>query len=320
MAVLTAITRAEAATILEEHGRGELQGLEGIAAGSVNSNFALVARGERLFLRVYEEQDRAGAESETAMLERIARAGVPTPAPFPRTDGALVSVVRGKPAALFPWRGGAMRCQASVTQEDTYRVGAALARVHVAGAGESRGPGRFRFEDLMARLVRIEADPRFGHLAAPLRDHLSRCQGARDPGLPRGLVHSDLFRDNVLWDKEGEIAALLDFESACDGTYAYDLMVTILAWCVGADFDPALARSLARGYESVRPLATPERAALFVEGSFAALRFTITRITDYAMRDGTDGPRVVKDWRRFSMRFDRLQALGPAGVRALLGA
>jgi homoserine kinase type II len=322
MAVLTSITREEASDLLETHGQGRLATLEGIAAGSVNSNFAIVtASGTRLFLRIYEEQDVVGAGNETAMLERIARAGVLTPSPLPRKDGSLVSVVRGKPAALFPWREGTMRCQAAVTADDGRRVGEALARVHLAAGPETTHPGRFRFEDLMRRLERIESseDAGFRSVAVSLRRELERSHRERDVTLPQGLVHGDLFRDNVLWDKGGRIAALLDFESACEGTYAYDLMVTLLAWCVADDLAPTLARALVCGYESVRPLAEVERQGLWAEGCFAALRFTITRITDYAMRAGADGTRVVKDWRRFAMRFERLRALGSNGLRAALG-
>ena len=124
----------------------------------------------------------------------------------------------------------------------------------------------------------------------------------------------------MLWDSHGDLAALLDFESACEGTYAYDLMVCVLSWCYGADLQPALASAMRGGYEAVRPLAASERDALLIEGSFAALRFTITRITDYGMRAQTAGPRVVKDWRRFQARFDRLRALGSTGLRNALGA
>lgn len=320
MAVLTAIDEGDASELLAAYGL-ELRGIEGIAAGSVNSNFALSTLGERVFLRLYEEQDRAGAERESAMLERLARAGVPTPPPLRRLDGAFVSVVRGKPAAIFPWRDGGMRCQAAVTPEDAGRVGEALARVHVAGAGETAEPGRFGVNELRARLERIEAsgDDRFVPLVPSLRKALERAHAARDRELPAGLTHGDLFRDNVLWDARGEIAALLDFESACAGTYAYDLMVTILAWCFGEGLDARLARAMREGYERVRRLTAAEAAGLHAEAAFAALRFTVTRITDYAMRAGTAGPRVVKDWRRFQERHDVLEALGPEGLRALLG-
>jgi homoserine kinase type II len=322
MAVLTAIEADDARTLLDQYAVAGFQSVEGIPAGSVNSNFAVHLDGKRLFLRIYEEQDRAGAEAETAMLERLAGAGLPTPAPLRRTDGAFVSTVRGKAAALFPWRDGTIRCQASVTSEDARRVGEALARVHVAGAGETRDGGRFQLADLLLRLDRIEGsdDLLFAPLVPSLRVSLRAADAARDPGLPRGLTHGDLFRDNVLWKPGGHLAALLDFESACEGTYAYDLMVTILAWCVGDDLDGRLARAMVAGYCGVRPLGEEERRALWAEGAFGALRFTITRITDYAMRTGATGPRVVKDWRRFMMRFEKLQGLGVDGLRERIGA
>jgi homoserine kinase type II len=322
MAVLTPLTDGDVRLLLPPYALGELEELRGLAAGSVNSNFALMAGGRRMFLRVYEERDWAGAERETAMVARLAAAGVPTPAPLPRIGGGFVSEVRGKPAALFPWCIGTMRCQSSVTVEDALRVGEALARVHVAGMGEPREESRFRFEDLGARLDRIAAagDMRFAGLVPTLRDALTTVNAERDPGLPRGLIHGDLFRDNVLWGQDGRLSALLDFESAGDGTFAYDLMVTVLAWCVGGELDPRLARSMREGYERVRPLAKAEWRALAAEGAFAGLRFAITRITDFAMRAPAGGPAVAKDWRRFMMRFEKLRALGTDGVRHALGA
>jgi homoserine kinase type II len=322
MAVLTVIEEGEAHALLAAYGLGELRAMEGIAGGSVNTNYALVGPAGRVFLRVYEEQDLAGARRETALLERLAAAGVPTPAPLRRTDGEQVSVVRGKAAAIFPWRDGGMRCQAGVTAEDARRVGEALARMHVASQREASIEGRFRYQDLLARLDRIAAsgDATFAPKVPGLRAALEAASAARDPGLPKGLIHGDLFRDNVLWAPGGEIAALLDFESVCDGTYAYDLMVTVLSWCFGDDLDARLARAMLEGYERVRPLTEREKQGLCAEGAFAALRFTITRITDYAMRTGAAGPRVVKDWNRFMKRFEKLQGLGVQGVRALVGA
>jgi homoserine kinase type II len=322
MAVLTAVKDADARALLSAYGQGELRRLEGIAGGSVNSNYALDTTGGRFFLRLYEERSVSGAEAEAAMLERLATAGVPTPAPLRRTDGPHISVLHGKPAALFPWRDGHMRCQAAVSSADARRMGEGLARVHVAGAKEMCDKGRFCLPDLLGRLDRIAAagDARFAPLVAPLRKRLTGTHAERDPSLPGGLIHGDLFRDNVLWDtRSGEIAALLDFESACEGTYSYDLMVTVLSWCYGEHLEPELCRAMREGYETIRPLSAAERRGLLAEGCFAALRFTVTRITDYAMRTDAQGPRVVKDWRRFLKRFETLEALGPDGLHNVLG-
>jgi homoserine kinase type II len=324
MAVHTAISESEALAILAQYGSLELYRVDGVAGGSVNSNFALTTSGERLFLRVYEEQGREGAEHETALLERLAGAGVPTPPPLRRRDGGLVSTIRGKPVALFPWRVGVMRCQATVSAADVRRVGGALARIHVAGRGEAPYPGRFEFPDLLRRLdrIQVEGGAEWAPVVPSLRAALEQTQAARDPRLPRGVVHGDLFRDQVLWGVDGEIAALLDFESACDGTFAFDLMVTVLSWCVGDDLDVDLARAMVEGYQRVRALSEQERDGLAGEGSFAALRFAITRITDFSMRprsaDGTVRP-PTRDWRRFMKRFDKLRTLGAAGLRRTLG-
>ncbi|MDP9003106.1 MAG: homoserine kinase [Myxococcota bacterium] len=322
MAVLTSLTESDARTLLFAYGLGPLRALEGIAGGSVNSNFALESDARRVFLRLYEERDLAGAQRETAMLERLAAAGVPTPAPLRALDGSLVRVLTGKPAALFPWRDGQMRCQAGVTLEEAARIGQALAHVHLAGAGEVCEAGRFGFSELLARVDRVAAsgDPRFAPWVPSLKADLERVHAARQPDLPRGLIHGDLFRDNVLWDPCGEISALLDFESACEGTYAYDLMVTVLSWCVGDELQPELATAMRGGYEGVRRLTDAEKRGIFAEGCFAALRFTVTRITDYAMRTEVAGPRVVKDWRRFLQRFQTLTDLGSEGLARVLGA
>lgn len=322
MAVLTPISDADARAIARAHALGDVVRVDGIPAGSVNSNFALVTCNGKYFLRIYEEQGEEGARAEAALLARLASAGVPTGAPIARADGGgSVSAVGGKPVAIFPWRPGVHRCQASVTGDDCRRVGEALARVHRAGEGAPRAAGRFRYEDLVERTARIAAatDATLAAQSPRLRAKLEEWTARRDPSLPRGLVHGDLFRDNVLWNADGSISALLDFESASDGVLAYDLMVTALAWCYGDALDLALVRAMTLGYESVRPLEARERRGLAAEACAAAVRFTITRVTDYAMRV-TEGPRVIKDWRRFAARLAAIEALGADGLaRAIWG-
>ena len=148
--------------------------------------------------------------------------------------------------------------------------------------------------------------------------------GARDRSLPRGLIHGDLFRDNVLWAPSGEIAALLDFESACEGSYAYDLMVTVLSWCFGDDLDGGpRASSVRDGYARVRPLAEQEAQALGAEGvRFAALRFTRdAHITDYAMRTTSRGAARREGLAALHGSASRCSGTSaPEASRRLLGA
>ena len=321
MAIRTPVSNEELATVVEGFGLPSLARARGVEAGTVNTSYALeLVTGERLFLRLYEEQDALGARREAALLAHLASRGVRTPAPFVPADGSAIRLVAGKPAALFPWVDGTMLCQRAVTAEATFTVGAALAQIHLAGhAPQARlDGGRFQPDHLIERCSRVaqSVDPEARALAGALAEAMRSVRDARSRGAPRGLIHGDLFRDNVLWTtSEGaplRIAALLDFESAHDGPFAYDLAVTILSWCFGDDLDLLLARSMVQGYRSVRELEGADRDALYDEAIFAALRFTITRITD-------DAIRVGKRWQRFVARREALERLGKERLLAGLG-
>jgi homoserine kinase type II len=327
MATYTELAIDQARALGAAFGR-DVAGVAGIPAGSVNSNYRLtLTDGTVLFARVYEEQDAVGAESEARLLDHLAQNGVATPRPLPRRDGAGFTFTlearradpggaATRPVALFPWRDGDILCQARVTPEAAKKVGEKLADVHHAGQTfREPKPGRFRIPDLRVRLERIAAadDPALRAVVPEIRARLDRAERERDSSLPEGVIHSDLFRDNVLWQGD-TLVALLDFESACTGSFAYDLMVTVLSWCYGDDFDERLVRAMFQGYAAKRPLSPGEVAALGTEARIGALRFTITRITDYTMRRGL-GERVMKDYRRFWRRHERVAELGPAFCR-----
>ena len=323
MATYTAIDLDDARIIGRQFGVQPTR-LAAIAAGSVNSNYRLeTAGGPSYLVRIYEEATAVDAEAEARLLQRLAAAGIPTPCPLARLDGRGVTVpapasVGARPVALFPWRDGETSCQARVTVPVAGRVGALVARLHLALAGVAEHRTvRFGIAQLRSRLHSIPtvADPELRSVAPVIAERLDRAEAARDPTLPGGVVHGDLFRDNVLW-RDGSIVAVLDFESAEHHPWAYDLMVTVLAWCYGDDLDLGLVRAMLAGYQTVRPLAPAERLALGPEGRIAALRFTITRITDFALRTNRES-HVMKDWRRFRGRLARLDALGDAAIAAL---
>lgn len=312
MALLTKLGFDEVDALLGPFGLAPARGLEPVPKGSVNSNYFVDTDRGRFFLRVFEEQGPEGAGYETRLLATLAAAGVPTPAPLTSTGGASWLTFRDKPVAIFPFVPGEELCQARVTPEAARAIGEAVARTHLAAAGfDERRRGRFEAPDLLARLEGVApADLREPDLLPRLRAELAR---PLPLDLPTGPIHGDLFRDNVLW-RDGRIAALLDFESAADGLYAYDLAVTLLAWTYGARFEPALVRALVEGYESARPLSANERAALPRLAERAACRFVVTRITDYHLRTLRDPGKVVaKDYRRFVRRWDAIATeLAPA--------
>jgi homoserine kinase type II len=318
MAILTVPGPEELQALASAYDLGPLHESRGIQAGTVNTSYALRLGEKRYFLRIYEEQAEDGARREAALLLHLSRAGVPTPPPLADKNGALTRAIAGKPCALFPWIDGDMLCQRAVQASDAEAVGEALARIHLAGpGGADPGPGRFGPKDLIVRCDRVATSTDEAARAEQdrLREAVRAAAARRDPSLPSGLIHGDLFRDNVLWSafsRPRNIAALLDFESASHGPFAYDVAVTVLSWAYSTELVPSVARGIADGYRRVRDLTEPERAAMHDEAVLAALRFTITRITDEAIRVG-------KRWQRFVARREAVERLGPSGFREMLG-
>jgi homoserine kinase type II len=309
MARLTELAFADAQRLLQAYGL-ELAELTPLEAGSVNSNFLLsTADGTEYFARLYEEQGPSGADFEFDVNQALAWAGLPAARPLAAKDGAKHVLHAGKPFSLYQRVHGEVLCQRRVTPEIARALGRALAGVHTAPVGNLElSEGRFGFPQIEERLDRVLGSGRTDLLpaASQVRALARRIRDARRNDLPSGLIHGDLFRDNVLVDPAtGSIKALLDFESACHGPYVYDLMVTLLAWCYGDSLDVSLARAMIEGYEAVRPLSALERQNLVSEGSVACVRFATTRLTDFSLRV-PEGTKPVRDYRRF---LERLAAL-----------
>jgi homoserine kinase type II len=307
------MTLAEAQQALRSYDL-DIASVQALDAGSVNSNFDARARdGTRFFLRVYEEQDLEGATRELQVIRELASAGVPTPAPVPRRGGGFVSQHAGKPLGVHPWVNGESLCFRMLTPALVRQVGRALGRVHQTSASLSHIPaGRFGLDGLERRLALVDrSDASYAPHTRRIREKLA-FYAARSPrDLPSGLIHGDLFRDNVLWERTPEggfrLSALLDFESASSGVFIYDLMVCAHAWCYGAGYDPELVRALLSGYREERPLSHDERAALPFQGALAALRFATTRLTDFSLR-AAPGQEPKRDFRRFLARLDALES------------
>ncbi len=309
MALLTQLDESSARKILLDYGL-ELASLSPLRAGSVNSNFVLeTVDGGRYFARIYEEQGRDGAETELRLLEQLDQLGIPVALPRRQSNGSMLAEHAGKPFAVYPFIDGEILCQARVTPAACREVGRNLAKVHAAPVDlPGLGEGRFEFADLRLRLEQAEGTGRKDLLeaASRVRALMDSYGRRRTADLPRGVIHGDLFRDNVLFRGE-KVAALLDFESASLGTFAYDLMVTLLAWCFGDDLDTNLARALVEAYHEVRPLESRELEALAVEGAAVCIRFATTRMTDFSMRV-PEGEQPARAYQRFFSRLEALEA------------
>jgi homoserine kinase type II len=327
MATFTPMSADDGARIATAHGLGSCHEIIGVQAGTVNSNYFLVTDQGRVFVRLYEQQEADGVAYEWALLDHLVARGVPVP---PRIKGPGPGELRvgGRPVAVFQAVSGEDVCQARVDAKRAYAVGAALARASKAGEDfPIVREGRFRLEDVARLLARASAEAR-PELVQPIArlTALHAELAANYPKLPQGVVHGDLFRDNVLWQDvreaggssgEQKIAALLDWESASHGTVIYDLAVTMLAWCCGDTLDWQLAKAMVAGYRSERELANGEWEGLWWSMRLGCLRFATTRIIDVYLK-GTY-PVGYKSFRRFLLRLDVIEQLQPHELQHKLG-
>jgi homoserine kinase type II len=275
--------------------------------GTVNTNFEVRASGRRYFLRVNEGKSAADALAEGRLVAALRRGGVPTPEVLTAPGGAHVEA-GGKPVTLFPWIDGHEAHAAADEPATVAVVGRALALVHQAGralAPAELPRNHYSLEELERRLATFDGDPRFADVVPLIAAELARAHRRRRESAPGGLIHQDLFPDNLLVDERGELAAILDLEQATGGPFAYDLAVSLNAWCWdGREIRREAADAVLAAYERARPLEAAARAALVDEARLAAARFTITRITDVFLPDGVDEDlRRRKDYREYTRRL-----------------
>jgi homoserine kinase type II len=281
-----------------------------ISAGTINTNVRVELEDGLVFLRVNEGKARPDVETEARVIEHVAARGVPTPVPLHTRAGDRCLAFADSFISLFPWVPGRTLSRAEVGASEARQAGRALAELHEAGADYPERPrGRYEPDEIERRFARVAdlGDPGLDHAVSVLGPALVGLPRERVPGLPSGIIHGDLFIDNVLYGDEGRLTALLDFEQASWGTWAYDLAVTLLAFAFGRDdFRPDVTRALLEGYGERRRLTAVERAAFAAELRFAACRFAITRITDVYLRRGTGAPGG-KDFGRYLLRLARVE-------------
>ncbi|HEU4732224.1 MAG TPA: homoserine kinase [Kofleriaceae bacterium] len=318
MGLFTQLGNGELANIAGAFGLGVVHRARPIPAGTINTNYALETERGSYFVRVNEGKSLADVAWEAQLVGALAAAGVATPPPVVALDGRPYALLGGtdKWVSVFPWRAGRHLAPGEITVEAAGEFGAALAGLHVAGLGlpaSWRRTSIYDHDHLVARYAMFSTrrDPELARAIEVLGDELAAAEAAAAirRRAAHGMIHGDLFRDNVLWDDAGHIAAILDFEQASGGSLVYDLATCINDWCWTGAPRLDLAAALLAAYQRVRPLTAADREAFPVEVRAASARFTITRITDvYLARV----PNPDKDFRAFLARCDvwRGPALG----------
>jgi homoserine kinase type II len=289
MAVYTEVGFAQADALCQRLGLGPLTDLQGIQSGIENTNYyASTTRGQwvlTLFERLAAEQ----LPYYLQLMQHLAGRGIPVPAPQPDAEGGLVHQLAGKPASVVTRLPGSHRLRPGLTHCE--QVGAMLARMHLAGASFTPQQAHLRGLAWWAQTVPVVLPHLGAEQAQLLADELAFQQHlAASPAgqaLPRGPIHADLFRDNVMFDDTAgpdRLCGFFDFYFAGTDTWLFDLAVCLNDWCTDAAsgaLDEARATAFTAAYESQRPLQGSEHRALPALLRAAALRFWISRLWDW---------------------------------------
>ncbi len=284
MAVYTDVTDEDLAAFLADYDLGEPLSLAGIAEGIENSNFHLLTERGSFILTLYEKRVQpSDLPFFLSLMSGLADQGQPCPRPVPRLDGQTLSQLNGRPAAVISFLPGLWPRRA--TPEHCGEVGQALAALHGA-AGDL---GLHRENDLsLSGWHRLAADLGVGAdlirpgLQADIASWLDRLEARWPRDLPTGVIHADLFPDNVFF-RGSKLSGVIDFYFACTDLLAYDIAICLNAWCFEPDnsFNITKARRLLSGYQKIRPLEPAEMDALPLLATGAALRFLLTRAYDW---------------------------------------
>lgn len=284
MAVYTDISEVELGAFLGEYDVGELLSYKGIAEGSENSNYLLHTSAGSFILTLYERRvDEADLPFFLGLMEHLATKGVSCPLPVRRRDGAMYGTLAGRAAAVITFLEGMWLRKPMPAH--CREVGKALAELHLAGADFALTRRNALSIDGCRRLWDLSknrADEVETGLACEVESDLELLERDWPTALPKGVIHADLFPDNVFFLGE-ELSGLIDFYFACNDFLAYDVATCLNAWCFEKDGSYNLTKgtALLAGYETIRPLDAEEVAALPLLARASALRFMLTRLYDW---------------------------------------
>ncbi len=316
MSVFTIVTPEELAAWLRNYSIGTLNRLEGIAAGIENTNYFVTTTHGRYVLTLFEKLQAHELPFYMNLMTHLSAHGIPCPQPIANLGNQVLSELNGKPASIFTCMPGA-----DVREVDAPRcatIGSVLAQMHLAGqsyGAKMQNPRGPQWWEAAASVVAPFLD---ANAAAMLAAEVRFQAQHRYDGLPRGAIHADLFRDNVLWDG-ARIGGIIDFYFACTDALLYDVAITVNDWCFtpAPALDAPRAHALLDAYHRVRPFTAAEHAAWPQMLRAAALRFWVSRLYDFHL------PRAgalvhAKDPAYFQRMLEQHIA-HPVGLARLLG-
>jgi len=284
MAVFTAVTLDDLTQWIKQFPLGQALALDGIASGIENSNFFLTTERGEYVLTVFENLDFEQLPFYLQLMRHLAERGIPVPAPVANAHGELVVALQGKPAAIVSKLAGSSQMDPQPVH--CAEVGAMLARMHLAAQDFPLSQPNLRGLDWWRETAPAVLPHLSDDNARLLREEIALQEAfAAGPAyarLPRGPVHADLFRNNVMFVGE-RLSGCFDFYFAGIDTWLFDLAVTVNDWCIDLDsgrLDTQRVRALLDAYRAVRPFTDDEIAAWPTLLRAAALRFWLSRLYD----------------------------------------
>lgn len=280
MSVYTTVTREELSAWLTRYDVGTLVEHRGIPAGIENTNYFVTTSAGRYVLTLFEKLTTAELPFYLELMEHLADHGVPSARPLRDRQASLLGKLNGKPAALVSFLRGKDIERPSL--EHCSAVGAMLARIHLAG--ESYGAvmenprAHAWWQAVTPELLPLIPQADAALLESEVRYHAEQ----RLPDLPRGAIHADLFRDNVLFEGK-QISGVIDFYFACTDRWLYDVAICVNDWCIkqNGSLDATRTQAVLKPYGAVREFTQAEREAWPVMLRAAALRFWVSRLYDF---------------------------------------
>jgi homoserine kinase type II len=284
MAVYTEVTDEALVAHLRQYTLGELHSFKGIAEGVENSNYLLTTDTGNYILTLYEKRvDARDLPFFLGLMEHLHARGIVCPQPVKMQSGEMIGELAGRPAAIITFLEGysIRRPQPSHCHE----LGGALARFHLAGEGFSiRRKNALDMDGWrpLFEMSKSRADEVTPGLAGLIEKELDYLEAVWPSELPSGVIHADLFTDNVFFLKD-RLSGIIDFYFACNDLLAYDLAICLNAWCFESNlsFNTTKARAMLQGYTAVRHLSEAEFESLPVLSRGSALRFLLTRLYDW---------------------------------------
>ena len=292
MAVFTPVSEEIAATLLSELDLGELTELRGIEGGIENTNYFATTDLGAYVLTLFERLNHDQLPFYLFLMKHLAEKGIPVPNPAANRDGDILHTVANKPAAVVNRLSG--KSQLAPEAVHCSAVGDMLARMHLAGEDFNRSQPNLRglpwWNETVPVVLPFLNQSQSVLIQSELAYQNHIAQSAAYQALPKGPVHADLFRDNVMFENEA-LTGLFDFYFAGVDTWLFDLAVCLNDWCIDlatGQHDAKRANALLKSYQSVRPLGRAERQLLPAMLRAGALRFWISRLWDFHLPRDAD--------------------------------